>query len=164
MNTSSTPAMRPVILKADEGQTLTAFGDTVIAKLTTADTKGAFSLGLLTTPSQGGPPLHRHTREDELFLVVAGCFRFVCDGATHDVGPGGAVFLPRQTVHTFMVTSPEPGQAWVLLLPGEFEKFFGRCASEFRPGVPPDLALITKIGQEFGIEFLGPPLAATAQD
>ena len=158
------PAMRPVVLKAGEGQAITAFGDTVVAKLTTADTHGAFSLGLLTTPAQGGPPLHRHTREDELFLVISGQFRFVCDGMAHDVGPGGVVFLPRQTVHTYMALGPEAGQVWVLVLPGGFEKFFGRCAAEFRPGVPPDPALITKIGQDFGIEFLGPPLAATVRD
>lgn len=163
MSTNPSSPCRPIVLRASEGQTIRAFGDTVIVKITTTDTNGAFSLGLVTTPPQGGPPLHRHTREDEVFLIVSGQYRFVCDGITHDVGPGSMLFLPRNTIHTFMVTGTEPGQAWVLLLPGGFEKFFGRCAAEFRPGVQPDLGIITKIGQDFGIEFHGPPLAAQVQ-
>ena len=93
MSTNPSSALQPIALQAAEGQTIKAFGDTVITKLKADDTHGAFSLGLVTTPSQGGPPLHRHTREDEVFLVISGQYCFVCDGTAHDVGPGGMVFL-----------------------------------------------------------------------
>lgn len=59
-----------------------------------------------------------------------------------------------------MATGNEPSQAWVMAVPGGFENFFGRCAAEFRNGLAPDPAVLQKLGQEFGIEFLGPPLAA----
>lgn len=163
MNANTAPTKRAVILKVGEGQTITAFGDTALTKLSNAETNGTFCLVLLTTPPRGGPPLHRHTNEDELFIVVSGRYRFVCDGVTHELEAGGVVFLPRQSVHTFMVTGPQPAQAWVMVLPGGFEKFFRRCAAEFPPGIPPDPAVAARIGQEFGIEFLGPPLAAMPQ-
>jgi hypothetical protein len=59
-----------------------------------------------------------------------------------------------------MVTRNEPAQAWVMAIPSGLENFFGRCAAEFRNALAPDPAVLQKLGQEFGIEFLGPPLAA----
>jgi quercetin dioxygenase-like cupin family protein len=149
-----------IILQPDEGEVITAFGDTIVSKLSAADTGGQLSLGIVTTPPRSGPPLHRHTREDELFIIIEGIFRFVSDGAEHAAGPGAVVWLKRGTVHTFQVISESPGKAWVFVLPGGFESFFRTSASIFveAAGGVPDMGRIIAAAAAQGIEILGPPL------
>jgi quercetin dioxygenase-like cupin family protein len=150
-----------IIRAPGEGETITAFGDTLRCKLSVTETRGQLSLVHLTTPPGGGPPLHRHTLEDELFIVTAGRFRFVSDDAEHEAAPGAVVWLQRGTVHTFKVTSDTPGQAWVFVLPGGFEDFFRASAEAFiqAAGGPPDMAMIMAAAAARGIEILGPPLS-----
>jgi mannose-6-phosphate isomerase-like protein (cupin superfamily) len=45
-----------------------------VTKLSAGDIGRAFSLGLLIAQPKSGPPLHRHSREDELFIVTSGRF------------------------------------------------------------------------------------------
>lgn len=155
MNSPST-----IIRQADEGEIISAFGDTVQSKLSAADTGGQLSLGIVTTPPGSGPPLHRHTREDELFIIIEGIFRFVSDSEERAAGPGAVVWLKRGTVHTFQVVSETPGRAWVFVLPGGFENFFRNSAAIFveAAGGPPDMAKIMAAAGAAGIEILGPPL------
>jgi len=152
-----------IIRTPDEGETITAFGDTLQIKLSAADTGGQLSLGLLTTPPGNGPPLHRHTHEDELFIVVEGRFRFVSDDVEREAGPGTVVWLRSGTVHTFQVISDTPGKAWVLVMPGGFENFFRASSEVFAQaaGGPPDMAKIMAVATAQGIEILGPPLGQT---
>jgi hypothetical protein len=59
-----------------------------------------------------------------------------------------------------MAAGNELLRAWVMEIPRGFENFFGRRAAKFRNGLAPDSDALQKLGQEFGIEFLRPPLAA----
>jgi quercetin dioxygenase-like cupin family protein len=149
-----------IIRQPDEGEVISAFGDTVQTKLSAADTGGQLSLGIVTTPSRNGPPLHRHTREDELFIIIEGIYRFVSDGEEHAAGPGAVIWLRRGTVHTFQVVSEVPGKAWIFVLPGGFESFFRASAAIFveAAGGAPDMAKIMAAASAAGIEILGPPL------
>ncbi len=154
----SSPA---TILRAPgEGETITAFGDTLLCKLSAGATGGQLSLAHLTTPPGNGPPLHRHTREDEMFIVIAGRFRFVSDGVESVAEPGAVVWLRRGTVHTYKVISDIPGEAWVFVMPGGFENFFRSSAALFAEsaGGPPDMDKIMAAAAAQGIEILGPPL------
>ena len=150
-----------IVLQSGAGEMIHAYGDTVQMKLSAEATGGLLSLGLLTPPPRGGPPLHRHTREEELFIVIEGRFRFVSDGVESEAGPGSVVFLPRNTVHAFQVISETPGKAWVHVYPGGFETFFRRSAAIFveAAGGAPDMARIMEAAAAQGIEILGPPLA-----
>ncbi|MFC7331012.1 cupin domain-containing protein [Marinactinospora rubrisoli] len=57
--------------------------------------------------AEDAPPFHLHTREDEIWIVNSGRFRFWIGGeslataTTYDVGPGGVVYGPRNVPHTF---------------------------------------------------------------
>ena len=52
-------------------------------------------------PPGVGAPLHRHSREDEIFYVIEGTFRIWRGDDVLDVGPGDVALLPRDQVHTF---------------------------------------------------------------
>ena len=56
------------------------------------------------TPPGGGPPLHRHLNEDELFVAQEGKVAFFYDDQWHDLGPGGVAFIARESIHTFKNT------------------------------------------------------------
>ncbi len=149
-----------IIVGPTDGKILQAFGDTVQVKLGGEETCGSLILGLGTTPPGQGPPPHIHHREDELFIVIEGSFRFLGEnGWSEPVGPGGIAYTPRGVRHTFQNAGTETGKQWVLATPSGFEKFFGQCAEVFALGGAPDMQRILAIAAEHGLEFV-PPLAA----
>ena len=159
---STTPSIPPAaaratIVQPDEGATLRAFGGTMQILLGGAETGGRLVVGLETTPPGGGPPPHRHRDEDELFLVIEGREEFLADGRWTPVGPGGAVYLPRGTTHTFRNAGDTPSRHWLLVTPSGFERFFAGCAEAFAAAGGPDLARVSALLAEHGIEIAEPP-------
>jgi quercetin dioxygenase-like cupin family protein len=67
--------------------------------------------------------LHRHTLEDELFLVAQGAVEVQANGRFSTLEAGGTVFLPRGSVHGYVVLEPDT-QFFVVTTPGGFERFF----------------------------------------
>lgn len=158
----ATPATaRPVVLPPGAGRTVEAFGDSVLFQLDGAQTGGALALGLGTTPPGGGPPLHYHRHEDELFLVLDGVVSYCVEGEWADVGPGGVAYVPRGVVHTFRNNTDQPVRHWIVATPAGFDRFFDRCAAVFAAGGPPDMARILAISDEHGIVFPPPALDPT---
>jgi quercetin dioxygenase-like cupin family protein len=58
------------------GEALHILGDDVISVLAGADTGGVYAVQRQESQPGGGPPLHRHSREDEGFTVLAGEYQF----------------------------------------------------------------------------------------
>src|SRR6516164_3147498 len=91
-------------LKFGQGRTaepLDILGQEVLVKLTNADTNGATAIFHLTVPPMSGPPLHRHSREDEWFYILEVELTFEVDGQRTIVRSGGSAFVLRGTAHTF---------------------------------------------------------------
>ncbi len=64
-------------MQSGEGKALeTPTGDTVTIKADTQQTHGSLSVLELLIGAKSGPALHTHLREDELWYVVEGDFRF----------------------------------------------------------------------------------------
>ncbi len=133
-----------------------AFGDEVRVLLGAGQTGGKLSLWTETVPPGGGPPPHRHLREDEWFVVQEGTFSFFGGGQWCELGVGGTAFMPRESVHTFKNTGSTPGKLLIGTSPAGFEMFFGRCAEEFAREGGPDMGRIIAIAGEHGIEFEPP--------
>src|ERR1051326_8412067 len=95
---------KALLLKPNEtrhSSVLNIFGGEIWVKLAGSDTGGTYAITEGTTPPLGGPPLHRHSREDESFYILEGEFVFEVDGKLLQAGPGSSVFAPRGTVHLF---------------------------------------------------------------
>src|SRR3982750_3557705 len=92
MTAPSTP--RPRLLRPDEGDALWFLGNLVTVKATGADTGGRATVVEFLNPPGFAPPLHRHTVEDEMFLLLGGRATFLCDGQRLPAGPGDFVLLP----------------------------------------------------------------------
>jgi uncharacterized cupin superfamily protein len=106
------------------------------------------------TPPGGGPPLHVHHREDEIFLVADGRISYCINDEWTEVEPGGVVCLPRGTAHSFRNVGETPSRHWIITRPSGFEVFFSRCADEFAKATPPDMERISEIFSEHGITLL----------
>jgi quercetin dioxygenase-like cupin family protein len=152
-----------VLLKPEEtrrGNPLNILGDQVLIKLGGQDTAGQFAVMLGVTPPKAGPPLHRHSREDEAFCVLEGEFLFEVDGQQFHAGPGSFAFLPRGTVHTFQNLTDKPGKLLILVQPAGAENFFSEIDAAMRGMSEPDTAVLQPIFHKFGMELMGPPIGA----
>ncbi|MFC4456397.1 cupin domain-containing protein [Deinococcus sonorensis] len=165
MTAPSTPVPTPRLIRAAEGQPVTAPGEEVTFKLTGRDTDGVFALGLVTTQPGGGPPPHLHHREDELFIMVDGELQVGSRDGWQTARPGDVVYLPAGQPHTFHNAGPGPARHWVFATPPGFEQFYPRFAALLNeaPAGPPDLARLGATAAKYGIELL-PAHALPAPD
>ncbi|MBV2363324.1 cupin domain-containing protein [Streptomonospora nanhaiensis] len=78
---------------------------------------------------EDAPPFHLHTREDEIWLVNSGRFRFWIGGeslataTTYDVGPGAVVYGPRDVAHSFQPLDGA-GDVTILWGPADSQSYF----------------------------------------
>ncbi|HEY1689182.1 MAG TPA: quercetin 2,3-dioxygenase [Solirubrobacteraceae bacterium] len=153
------------MLSPREGDAVWFTGNRMTFKATAETTGGGFGLVEALAPPGSSPPLHVHRREDESFWVLEGTLRIVCGERTFIAEPGSFAFLPRDVPHTFLVLGDAPARLLSLCAPGGFERFFAAAGSPAEheglpPAGPPDIALLRRVGAEFGLEIVGPPLSA----
>ena len=145
----------PLQALPDEGETvLNPLGGPLTIKVHGSETGDALS-AFVSTPAPGeGPPLHTHTREDELMYFLEGRFRTMLDGTLRDAPRGSMIFIPKGAPHTWQNTGTETGRLLFVFTPGSpgMEEFFRRFA-ELPPEAFPTLAY------EAGMEIVGPPLS-----
>lgn len=107
-------------------------------------------------------PLHLHRKEDEMFVVLKGHGLFWVGDERHEVGEGGAVFLPRDVPHAYRFTAPEV-DLLTICTPSGMENFFrgaGRRVTDPRPdGWEVTVEALVAAGDTGGQEILGPPPA-----
>ena len=66
------PPGTSLLVRADEGRTLRAFGHVIVVLLDGNQTGEKFTAFLNITPPGGGPGPHYHDHEDEWFYIVEG--------------------------------------------------------------------------------------------
>jgi quercetin dioxygenase-like cupin family protein len=76
-------------------------------------TNGSLTVLELVIGPKQGPALHTHLREDELWYVLDGDFRFKTGGAMFRVSTGGMAFGPRGTPHAFQALTAVGDANWV---------------------------------------------------
>ncbi|NBJ11387.1 cupin domain-containing protein [Microvirga arsenatis] len=119
---------------------------------------GSFSHWIENVPAGAGPPMHVHHREQEMFRILSGQFRFWCAGEAQDLTDGDTVLIPKGAPHTFKNTGSSEGQLLITLTPGTGDGFFIEVE---RLGLHPsrDMPRIVEIAGRYGLEFVGPPPA-----
>jgi quercetin dioxygenase-like cupin family protein len=155
--------LRTLIVGAGECRTprpLDILGEPTLIKLAGADTGDRFSVIETESLPMRGPPLHRHTREDEWFFVLEGEVTFQVDGVRTQAGPGVSAFLPRGTAHTYQNFSSRHARLLVMVTPAGFDRFFMDLDALTRGQAQPDFAKVERLMNDYGLELVGPPLTA----
>jgi len=130
-----------------------------------AHTGGRAFIIIETSQPGGGPPLHKHTNEDEFFYILESTYKFLIDGKEFVVAAGSSLLAPAGTSHTFANMGPGIGRLLIATFPcnvsnpSTFERAFQQTdevclRGEFSPDT------IAAIFEPAGVKFLGPPLAA----
>ena len=133
-----------------------AGGPTTI-KARTETTNGSLTLLEVTIGPKQGPPAHVHRREDEMWYLLDGTFRFIADGRLFEAEPGSCVFVPRGTAHCFQNLEDRASRILVMFTPSGMERFFEEHA-HLAPGeVDPDR--YREIAERSWMEVAGRPLA-----
>ena len=149
-------------LGAEEGRSrepLDILGQLTLVKLASTDTDGAAAVFHLTAPPMSGPPLHRHSREDEWLYILEGEITFEVDGKRFVLRDGGSAFAPRGTAHAYQNFTNATAKLLVMTTPGGFHEFFEALSAANKGLSVPDFARSEQIMNEYGIEMLGPPLS-----
>ncbi len=93
-------------------------------KVSAKDTDGLLSIFEYIGKEKGGPPLHIHPNQDEIFFILDGEYLFQVGEEKHKLKEGDTIFLPRKVPHTFAQLT-EKGKMLFLFQPsGKMEDFF----------------------------------------
>ena len=132
-------------------------------KLTGKDTGGSITWVLLDAQPKEGPPLHKHSREDEVFYVLSGTFEIVVGEKVVVAGPGRCVYGPRDVPHRWTNVGSQSGQLLSSFTPAGIEEFFLALAAPIKfPGDKPhiDMAVagprIPEAAGKAGLVLVGP--------
>jgi mannose-6-phosphate isomerase-like protein (cupin superfamily) len=152
-------SIRPFAVQPGQGVELkTPTAGSVIVKADTSQTNASMTVLEFLIPPNDGPALHSHIREDELWYVIEGDFRFKAGDSMLRASTGGMAFGPRGVPHAFQNVGDALGRLLVITTPSGLERFFEQSAELPRPVDPEELAAT---GRANWLEFSGPPLAAS---
>ncbi|KRA81199.1 cupin domain-containing protein [Altererythrobacter sp. Root672] len=138
-----------------EGEAFRFLALKMFLEASSEDTNGATAvLRIFVPPGEGAAP-HVHSREDEVFTIVRGHYRFRHGDEEVDAPAGTALFMPKGIPHTFRNIGTEPGEHVLTLIPGGLEKMF-REASDAGLQMPRDRERYTELAARYGVRTLPP--------
>jgi mannose-6-phosphate isomerase-like protein (cupin superfamily) len=128
-------------------------------KVVTSETKGDLFVIEQANQRRGGPPLHVHHGEDELFYVLEGEYLIQVGDKQFPLKAGDCVLGPRGVPHAWAYVGSSMGRLLLSYAPaGKMEAFFNAWEQlGFSPGgysKEKDAALL----RTYGMERIGPPL------
>ncbi|RZN33500.1 cupin domain-containing protein [Bradyrhizobium sp. Leo121] len=122
---------KPVLTPSHGGEKVTTSGGSSIEiKVESSQSGGDYGAVLWTVRAGEEPPMHTHSREDELVYVVEGQLIARVGDSRVEVGAGSYAALPRGVPHTIEVVGDQaillatyvPGGLERLLVPRKGEK------------------------------------------
>lgn len=124
-------------------------------KVSSQDTDGRLSVFEYVGRGRGGPPLHLHESQDEVYFVQEGAYLFQVGEQRSVVKAGGMIFLPRGVPHAFAQLG-ETGRMLFMFSPaGDMEAYFRHLA---RLEGPPSPRGAVALFADHGMRLIGPPL------
>jgi mannose-6-phosphate isomerase-like protein (cupin superfamily) len=153
-NVEANPPISPLgsslMVRANEGRTLHAFGEVFVVLLDGKQTSEKFTAFLSISPPGGGPGPRYHEHEDEWFYIVEGRVSFLINGTWTDLFPGDCVYSLRGSVHAFKNHTDQPIRVFIHTAPAGIERFFAEAAEEWaQPEC--DMGRIMTIAEKYGI-------------
>lgn len=156
-----------VIRRPGDGPATWAMGSLFEHLVTASETAGLLGVSLVTQPPGIATPLHRHTHEDEAFLVLEGHVSYRAGDETHELDAGCFIYLPRGVPHAFRIRGEAPTRFVALTTPGGLMGLYdevGTPALERRlpgeDGQPPEVEIPkwADVGPRYGLEVVGAPI------
>jgi quercetin dioxygenase-like cupin family protein len=135
-------------------------GGTLAMLLDGPATDGQLMIGRFDVSKGEAPPYHKHTREDEVFMLIKGTALVWVDDEEIELAEGGIVFLPKNIPHGYRITSPK-ADLLMINTPAGIEGMFryaGRDKATPRPeGFEISLQRMAEASEKFGNIIVGPP-------
>jgi mannose-6-phosphate isomerase-like protein (cupin superfamily) len=144
------------ILQPGEGATGELLGFGVAFKLWGRDTNGQVSVVEHPLPVGALVLPHLHTREDEYSIVTEGEIGFRSGDREAVLGAGGYITKPRGEMYAMWNAGDVPARMIEIISPAGFENFFHELSEMLGAG-PPDMAQISALAENYGLELGEPP-------
>ena len=139
-------------------------GSTVDILLDSAQSNGQLLLTRSNPVHGEAVPLHRHTHEDETFVILEGEMVVWVGDQRQEVRAGDVAFLPREIPRTYTVTS-ETAKMLVIVTPGGLEAGFRGAGWDLSKPMPEGWTCTREAVAEamgkVGTFNLGPPKSPT---
>lgn len=146
-------SLQPKIVGPGEGVVAHLPGYTTTVKIFAADCGGQVLFAVADAQPGGGPPLHQHTYEDEVFYILEGEFEMTSGDEKRVHKAGTTIFSPRGIPHKFMGAGEKGGKLISVITGDNFERFYAKYEAAVSGDVP-DWPLAAKIAEEHGIIIL----------
>lgn len=118
------PVSEPVLTPPGAGEAVSyGSGSTASIEVAGEQSGGEYSAVRWTVRRGDEPPIHTHSREDELVYVLSGNVTAFVGDAEVEVGAGAYAALPRGVPHGIRVEGDE-AELLITLVPAGLERFF----------------------------------------
>jgi quercetin dioxygenase-like cupin family protein len=114
--------MSGFVLGPGEGPAYDFHGSTVVIKASGDDTLGQLGVMESVYPPALSVHPHVHDGEDEMFYLLEGELTGFCDDDRWTAAAGSFVFVPRDRLHGFTVTSRGPARAIIITGPSQLDR------------------------------------------
>ena len=152
-------SIKPFVVKAREarfGEATKLFGTSPNdIKVSGKDTDGDLAIFEYNGREKGGPPLHVHPHQDEIFYVLVGEYRFQVGDEKHEIKAGDTIFMPRNVPHTFAQLTDSGRMLFFLQPAGQMENYFRAVGNLTAKPSPQEGA---KLFTDHAMQVVGPPL------
>lgn len=141
------------IIGPGEGRVLLVLGEAITVKIGGEQTGGRYAVFEEVSPVGGGPPLHVHRHDDEVFYVLEGELEFQLGAQRFPAKAGTSAFFPKTIAHTFRNIGPTPSKVLVMVLPARLVRFFEEVDALAKP--TPERVM--ELGRNYDLTFLPAP-------
>ena len=132
-------------------------GDTFYTKVSTNDTDGDLYVYESSRVKKGGPALHFHYSQDELWYILEGEFLIKVGDKLYEAKAGDTVLGPRGVPHAFAKTNEGNARLLMTFQPaGKMEEFFIAASQGKLSKLT--LAEQDEFRKQYGFERVGPAL------
>jgi quercetin 2,3-dioxygenase len=121
-------------------------------KVSAKDTGAELSIFEYHGKEKGGPPLHLHYHQDEVFYVSEGGYVFQCADEKYKLGKGDMIFLPREIPHSFAQLTDVGKLLYFFQPSGKMEEFFRDSSNASLRNERVDLF------EKHDMKIVGPPI------
>lgn len=137
----------------DRGTTIPIFGEKIEILVSSTESNNALVVAVQTSPPGGGPPVHRHLREEEVFTVLEGEYEVFNGVDWVPVKTGETALSPRGHFHGFRNVGQGAGKMMFFTNHGGLDEYF-QLISTLQ--LPADMEQFKAISDHFGYEYLPP--------